>query len=372
MAFLRSVPLFDCAGPSVASIWWLQIWDWQHSTSSNSILSGPIVLDSDKSTDFCFLGNNRFLIVSDDLKLYSIEDMSQSPQLLACFLLPAQQVTWISDPKHRLLSLVSHSSNLDLIISTSIFFDDFFDSEGMTATIPWIYWGPLNVRIFLHQFPCRLGVSGNRALYAFPADGATQDNYLVYSEYRLHLMDFNPLAVRRHQAGLGRLVNEPSTVVNCESGGSVTTFLPYVEVVSDRTFSYGEFVEIWLDKDKIYLFKENIDTNKMEQLEVIEIPVRPLSNITTCIPKSFISRSSPPSLNKRLPCTPPPRSGGVTKLSRFLPAPHFLYMLHTSGQCPPSNTQYLQPTSTSLVGQHRLVPLLVYPGFRLHPPCVPA
>ncbi|KAG2343005.1 hypothetical protein BDR05DRAFT_989989 [Suillus weaverae] len=297
IAFLRFVPLFDGTGSSFASIWWLQIWDWHNSTSSNSILSGPIVLDldSDRSTDFCFLGNDRFLIISDDLKLYSIEDTSQSPQLLACFLLPAsvsnlqcftptndialsshpkiqaQQATWISDPKHRVLSLVSHSSDLNFVISTSIFFGDFFDSEGMSATIPWIYWGPSNARIFLHHFPCRLGVSGNRALYAFPASSAIKDGYSIYSEYRLHLMDFSPLAVRRHQPGLGRLVNESSIVENCESGEYLTTFLPYVEVVSDRTFSWGEFVEIWLDNDKIYLFKENIDNDRMDQLEVIEM-----------------------------------------------------------------------------------------------------
>jgi hypothetical protein len=217
-------------------------------------------------------------MISDDLKLYSIEDMSQSPQLLACFLLPASmldlqcftptndiahsshpkmQTQWISDPKHRLLTLVSYSSGLDFIISTRIFFDDFIDSEGMLATIPWICWGPSNTRIFLHHFPCRLGVSGNRVLYAFPAlpPSVTKDSHHVSSEYRLHLMDFSPSAVRRHQPGLGRLVNEPSIVEDCQSGEYLTTSLPYVEVVSDRTFSFGVYVEIWLDQDKIYLFK---------------------------------------------------------------------------------------------------------------------
>ncbi|KAG1851970.1 hypothetical protein F4604DRAFT_1303676 [Suillus subluteus] len=297
IAFLRFEPLFAGTDSSFAFKWRLDIWDWQHSTSSNSILSGPIVLDLDYdgSPDFCFLGNDRFLIISDDLKLYSVEDMSQSPQLLACFLLPASvwdlqcftptndiacnshpkmQAQWISDPKHRLLSLVSHSSHLVFVISTRVFFDDFIDSEGMLATIPWTCWGPPNSRIFLHYFPCRLGVSGNRALYAFPAAGATKDGHPVSSGYRLHLMDFSPSAVRRHQPGLGRLVNEPSTVENCQSGEYLTTFLPYVEVASDRTFSHGEFVEIWLDKDKIYLFRGNIDqleVTRMNQLEVIEM-----------------------------------------------------------------------------------------------------
>ncbi|KAG1862418.1 hypothetical protein C8R48DRAFT_834090 [Suillus tomentosus] len=295
IAFLRFAPLFDVTGSSVYSKWCLHIWDWQHSTSSNSMLSGSTTLDLDfgRSIDFCFLGNDRLLIISDNLELYLIEDMSRSPQLLARFLLPAsvfnlkcctptsdiacsshpeiqaQQVTWVSDPKYRVLSLVSHPSGLDFVISTTIFFDDFSDSEGMSPIIPWIYWGPSNVRIFLHDFPCRLGVSGNRALNPFPAAGATHSD----DEYRLHMMDFSPSAVRRHQQGLGRLVDEPSTVYNRESGEYLTTFLPYVEVVSDRTFEFGEFVEIWLDQDKIYLFKEHldIDPNDTDELEVIEM-----------------------------------------------------------------------------------------------------
>ncbi|KAG2105750.1 uncharacterized protein F5147DRAFT_775078 [Suillus discolor] len=294
IAFLRFAPLFEHTGSSVYSKWCLHIWDWQHSTSSNSILSGSTTLDldSDRSIDFYFLGNDRLLIISDNLELYSIEDMSRSPQLLARFLFPAsvfnlkcctptsdiacsshpkiqaQQVTWVSDPKYRVLSLASHSSGLDFVISTTIFFDGFSDSEGMSPIIPWICWGPSNVRIFLYDFPCRLGVSGNRALNAFPAAGATNS---VDPEYRLHMMDFSPSAVRRHQQGLGRLVNEPSTVYNRESGEYLTTFMPYVEVVSDRTFSYGEFVEMWFDQDKIYLFKENTDTEETDQLEVIEL-----------------------------------------------------------------------------------------------------
>ncbi|KAG2357744.1 hypothetical protein BDR07DRAFT_349808 [Suillus spraguei] len=66
--------------------WQLNIWNWQHSTTSNSVLKGRVSFPS--TMDFCFLGNNRLLVVVDDLKLYSIENMPQTPQLLAHFLLP--------------------------------------------------------------------------------------------------------------------------------------------------------------------------------------------------------------------------------------------------------------------------------------------
>ncbi|KAG1720375.1 hypothetical protein EDB19DRAFT_574862 [Suillus lakei] len=270
--------------PSLASRWWLQIWDWQHSTTSNSILSGPILDPDFDEIDITFLGNDRFLVVNDNLKLYSIEDMSQAPRLLACFLLPvsfmnlrcftptddiacsshsqiqAQQVTWISDPEHRLLSLVAWPSGLCFVISTRIFFEPgFLNSEG-TVSIPWKYWGPANARVFPNQFSCELAVSGSRALYAFAAAGATVDDDLIATEYRLHLMDFSPLAVKRHhQQGLGRRVNNSSTVENIYTGECITTSMPYVEVVSDRTFSYGEFAQVWFDRDKIYLLKDHFD-----------------------------------------------------------------------------------------------------------------
>lgn len=230
----------------------------------------------------CFLGNDRFLIISDELKLYSIEDMSQEPRLLACFLLPvlsmnlrcftqtddiahaqeqALQVTWISDPEHRLLSLETRSSELYFVISTRIFFEpEFVDSDGPAATIPWNFWGPSNTRVFPHGFSCRLGVSGSRAVYAFAADDTEENDCgdSIATEYRLHLMDFSPSAVtRHHQQGLGRIVNEPSTVQNIQTEQCITTSMPYVEIVSDRTFSNGEFIEIWLDRDKLYLSRDH-------------------------------------------------------------------------------------------------------------------
>lgn len=150
-------------------------------TQSN--LSDMMVL---QSIDFCFVGNDRLLLVSDDLKLYSIEDMSRQPQLLACYSFPfpvksiqcfqsttdiahgsqmqmsAKQTMWTSDPEHRLLCcVVFHPSPcLAFAISTKIFFE--LDSERVgekAATFPWEKWGPTNARLF--QDPWQVSVSGN-------------------------------------------------------------------------------------------------------------------------------------------------------------------------------------------------------------------
>lgn len=219
---------FDDVGSVTCSrtMWWLQIWDWQHSTTSISTLSDTFNSLPDDSMDFCFLGRDRLLIASYSLKVYSIEDISQAPQLLACFLLPVppmmkircifpmddighssqqqmrgRQAMWTLDPHRQLISILTFYPHLVFIISTRIFFDlDVF--EGMLPAIPWKYWGPQNARVLYDQCPWVLGVSGNRVLFR------ARDNVLGC---RLHLLDFNPLAVKCRQ-GLGRVVKEPSTI----------------------------------------------------------------------------------------------------------------------------------------------------------------
>ncbi|KAG2038439.1 hypothetical protein BDR03DRAFT_999400 [Suillus americanus] len=219
-------------------LWWLQIWDWQYSTMSN---------------------------------VYSIEDMSQAPELLACFLFPAQvqfvkcfpskinlnlartqRTMWTSDPTHQLLSLLTYSPEalFHFVISTSIFFQlDFF--EGMTTAVPWKQWGPLNSRVFQDNEMFGFGLGGSRVFKAIPSVIERSYNDLV--EYRLHMMDFSPLAVK-HRQGQGQVVREPSTI-DLE-GEVVTTSLPYVEVVSDIKASY-EPTTIWVDKDRIYVLQND-------------------------------------------------------------------------------------------------------------------
>ncbi|KAG2035049.1 hypothetical protein BDR03DRAFT_1012914, partial [Suillus americanus] len=245
----------------------LQIWDWQHSTTSSSVLNHAIRCPAEGPGDFCFLANNRLLVVMEDLKLYSIEDMSQAPQLLACFLPPlllsntqcifpmddiehgaqlqmqARQTMHTPDPTNQLLCLTA--SDLVFIISTRIFFD--LDGIAVATPIPWNRWGPSNTRVLEHPDPfrCKIHVRSNRVLQTFDV-GLTRR--------ALRMMDFSPLAVTNSR-GLGRVVKEPSTIVIAKStdrsGVSLTTSLPYVEVVSDRRFA--ELQNIWLEKDRICL-----------------------------------------------------------------------------------------------------------------------
>ncbi|KAG1720374.1 hypothetical protein EDB19DRAFT_574829 [Suillus lakei] len=285
IAFWRSVEIDGIHNLSV-----LQIWDWQHSTTSGSVLIHDLH-NYYESADFCFIGNDRLLIFGDNLKLYSIEDMSQAPQFLACFLMPvsmtsigftecilpmddiaystqmqARQTMWTSDPKNRLLMLlvITFRSTLVFIISTRMFFNPDF-SEGMQNKIPWKDWGPLNSRAFRPHRQCRVGISGNRVLLASPAD-------VHATEYNLQVMDFSPLAVERRE-GFGRVVKESSmtkiTDPESEEEVTLTTNLPYVEVVLDRTFDYPAIQRIWIDEDRIYLCHTH-----GSQLEVIEVTPR--------------------------------------------------------------------------------------------------
>ncbi|KAG2107429.1 uncharacterized protein F5147DRAFT_653303 [Suillus discolor] len=231
--------------------------------------------------DFCFLGNNRLLVTTDNLNLYSIEDMSQPPELLACFLMPklmelrclspiddighsseshmqAQSTMYTSDPTHQLICLTALATGRSLLSSTQFFIIStriFFDLDGMAAAtpIPWQHWGPSNTRVFRHYYNFKIHINGNRVLQAFPVDPRAEKWEPV-----LHLMDFSPLAVTNRR-GLGRVVKEPSTAYisdsNDEFGECLTTSLPYVKVVfSDRKFDSddSELQNIWIDKDRIY------------------------------------------------------------------------------------------------------------------------
>ncbi|KAG2134476.1 hypothetical protein DEU56DRAFT_902008 [Suillus clintonianus] len=293
-----------CFGRHIAFHWrspsevmWLQIWDWKNSMTSNCILN-----DNDAYPgNFFFLGSNRLLVVyhESDLNIYSIEDTSQAPQLLACFSMPIslkhtrlhlmdynghnsqprmqiQQTMYMSDPKYWLLCITVYE-NLGtragpvFIISTRVFHD--FDGMAVAnlKPIPWTRWGPSNTRIFdaehtqAYVFTSQL--CGNRFFQAIPLSTGHR--------YRLHMMDFSPLAVTNRR-GLGRVVTEPSTRDISELSGrpkeSLTTFLPYVEVKLDRVFHYEE-LRVWVDKDRIYL-AQMFDTGPClweSTLEVIDV-----------------------------------------------------------------------------------------------------
>lgn len=279
-------------------IWQLQIWDWQYLTISNSVLSDVLQGTMDQM-DFDFLGDNRFLFVNGGLKLYSIEDMSLPPQLLACFRMPvpleniqclfpmtdidnssqprmqAQQTIYISDTKQRLLCIIA--STPVFIVFTRFFFDL---HEMVVATpIPWNRCGPRNTRMFDHDDKYyRVYVFGNRVLQTFPVNSSV-DRYYMETEYMLRMMDFSSMAVTNRR-GLGRVMKEPSSV-QCSVPGKfevLTITLPYVEIVWDRKFGFGQLEDIWLDRDSIcvikaggYLERDVAGAPQPSRLEIIDI-----------------------------------------------------------------------------------------------------
>lgn len=289
IALQRSVEVVVDYGPGIyyENMWQLQIWDWQRSTTSNSIL-GVTTLHG---FGFCFLGSNRIIVVADNnLKLYSIEDISQTPQLLACFVSPlplsyiqcllpmddgehrslslVQQTTYTSDAKHRLVCLISSFPTRVFIISTRVFFNVDGPAVATPKPIPWNHWGPSNARIFEHHYSCKVHVCGNRVLQAFPVDTSASSP----NEYVLHMMDFSPLATTNRR-GLGRVVKEASTINftgKFAESLMISTSLPYAEVVSDRKFSFDKLKAMWIDKDRIYLLNTNW-TRTLTTLEVINV-----------------------------------------------------------------------------------------------------
>ncbi|KAG1802732.1 uncharacterized protein HD556DRAFT_1304013 [Suillus plorans] len=141
------------------------------------------------------------------------------------------------------------SPSLHFVISTRIFFEPDFIKGGSMA-IPWKHWGPLNTRIFQHCPDVVDSAAGSQILKVEHAIDTTDGNDFL--EYSLRVMDFSPLAIKYGQ-GLGRLVREPSTIDL--DGQSLTTSLPYVEVVSSKiSSSTDELLLSSIDEDRINSF----------------------------------------------------------------------------------------------------------------------
>ncbi|KAG2049276.1 hypothetical protein BDR06DRAFT_1068967 [Suillus hirtellus] len=145
--------------------------------------------------------------------------------------------------EHTLLCLTSSIGKpMICLISTKVFFD--IDETTAITLIPWNYRGPGHVRIFeqkVAHVSMITHVSGNRVLLA---DQMMSERH---EYYKLHMIDFSPLAVTNRR-GLGRVVKERSTVTvavhrgsnfewddeaKCYHYSTVETALPYVEVISD-------------------------------------------------------------------------------------------------------------------------------------------
>jgi hypothetical protein len=168
----------------------------------------------------------------------------------------AQQAMYTSDPKNQLLCITTEARRA-YIISTRLFFN--LDGMAVATPIPWERWGPSNTHIF--ELSGIVHVSGNRVLHAL-IEGQSASGPLKHT---LHIMDFSPLAVTNRR-GLGRVVQEPSSTTDFDEWTgrpvkSLTTSLPYVEIILDRKFgsAESELTDVWVDKDRIYLVNEKWD-----------------------------------------------------------------------------------------------------------------
>jgi hypothetical protein len=221
--------------------------------------------------------------------------MFETPQFLACFLLPFSlvniqcifqaehtyspqpQAQYTSDPEHGLLCLASMDENrMILFISTKVFFE--VNEATAITPIPWNHWGAAHVHIFEHEArnAFMVHVRGNRVLLASQIMSETH-------EYELRMI--SPLAVANRR-GLGRVVKDRTTIVQSgewheKSGDRITqqcltteTSLPYVSVVSDRKIGGGWLEDAWMDKDRIYLLLTWWDTEeelfRPSKLDVID------------------------------------------------------------------------------------------------------
>ncbi|KAG1786087.1 uncharacterized protein HD556DRAFT_1417414 [Suillus plorans] len=277
--------------------WHLQIWDWQHSTTSSR--------QHIHQCQFLFSRNDRLLVFDRELELYSIEDTSKTPRLLARFQLPfplvnlesdhssqpkmqtQAQSVYTSDPKHRLLCVYSLIDDVRkiFVISTKIFFD--IDQAAVKPWrykpwrygIPWQHWGPGHVRVLKYKArnKTKIHLCGNRVLLV---DKITSKTHA----YKLRMMDFSPLAVANRR-GLGRVVKERSTTTSGsysewpdQSWDNITHWhstieksMPYVEVVSSRKIAGGGWLQdVWMDDDRIYLVFVT-SCSRDRKLQVIDI-----------------------------------------------------------------------------------------------------
>ncbi|KAG1905280.1 uncharacterized protein F5891DRAFT_976237 [Suillus fuscotomentosus] len=230
--FGRHIALWHSFAYPFEEMWQLDIWDWQHSATSN-----------------CFL---------------PMDHIDSSPQL------QAQQAMYISDLKNQLLCITTGGCRT-FIISTRIFFN--LEGIAAAAPVPWEHWGPLNTRIFEFSCELKVHVSGNRVLQALVSTSASGD-----VEYTLHVLDFSPLAVTNRR-GLGRVVKEPSTIPEFNKwtgrpAKSLITSLPYVEVILDRRFgsAESELADVWVDKDRIYLLNTKFDHEVDRVIYVVAPP----------------------------------------------------------------------------------------------------
>ncbi|KAG0703934.1 hypothetical protein DFH29DRAFT_1078690 [Suillus ampliporus] len=226
------------------------------------------------------------LLPQGHIELYDVEDLSKAPLLQASFVLPVpvnahrfrfqfpsvshspsscarlaltyEHWIWTTNPADRVICVEAPTRSWPIIaISARVFFMDIpptwidTTSEG-GRVVPWSSWGPQNSRCF--PLDWRLfGVGGSRIVWPVHVSG---------SGFRLHMVDFNPCAIAR---GIGKVVREPSST-DFDSEDVVTTYLPYMEVVSDLVFD-GSPIDIILNEERLLVFAV-MRTGRMGDLNV--------------------------------------------------------------------------------------------------------
>ncbi|KAG2344394.1 hypothetical protein BDR05DRAFT_989245 [Suillus weaverae] len=135
---------------------------------------------------------------------------------------------WTTNPANRVLCLSDWGSGPFIVITARLFFVNipplWFDATSEDGlSVPWSPWGPQNGRCFPGRRIC--GAEGSHVVLFAPV-GPYNDQDPV----PVRMMDFNPSAVAR---GIGKVVREATTYHRFHRDAmSVTTYLPYVEVVS--------------------------------------------------------------------------------------------------------------------------------------------
>jgi len=150
---------------------------------------------------------------------------------------------WVTNPADRIICV---TGNLDwmFVITARLFFMDipptWFNTitEEDGLTVPWLSWGPHNTRFFRLPDTSIFEVGGSRAIWA---DGP-----------EVRMQDFNPSTVA---CGIGKVVRKstsfPLPQIKFEQYLRVTTYLPYVEVVSDHTLQTSN---VMLDEEMVVMF----------------------------------------------------------------------------------------------------------------------
>ena len=226
-----------------------------------------------------FLTKEKLLALTSfgHIELYDIKDMSMSPQLQARFVLPdsvsqfrypsdfhsastCARITttderwiWTTNPADRVISVVT-SDKTNLIISARIFFMDipstWFDATSVDGrSVPWLLWGPQYSRSFPRK-TLAFGIGGSRVIWAVPIPNSKTDKL-----FRLHMTDFNPITVAR---GIGKVFRGPTLFKSSRGSPTVTTCLPYVEVVNQRIFK-ASVCKIVLNEDKLVVYTKKYE-----------------------------------------------------------------------------------------------------------------